>query len=363
MARYDWRPYTPVAKRRARALTEIARLRKSGRELAPIAIEGRKIARTFWGSAWCDNLEAYSDYANRLPRGRTYVRNGSVIDLQIAGGRIEALVSGSEFYEVTLGIRPLAAGKWKRIRSQCAGQIDSLVELLQGQVSDAVMDVVSRPGQGLFPTPREISLSCSCPDWATMCKHVAAVLYGVGARLDHAPELLFALRGVDPAELVADAVGRAGRKRKPGRGRVLAADDLSAVFGVDIDTGAAAAGKKRKPVRRRRTAAGKKATRKKATKKKATKKRAARKKITGARNKAAGSKAATSASKKRPTKRRPPPAPARRPWRIPAGLHIRARHKGSELRAGVPAGSGRGLEPPREQSQAGRDQRDGGHHA
>ena len=287
MARYDWRPYTPVAKRRARALMEIARLRKSGRELAPIATEDRKIARTFWGSAWCDNLEAYSDYANRLPRGRTYVRNGSVIDLQIAGGRIEALVSGSEFYEVTLGIRPLAVRKWKRIRSQCAGRIDSLVELLQGRLSDAVMDVVTRPREGLFPAPREISLSCSCPDWATMCKHVAAVLYGVGARLDHAPELLFALRGVDPAELVADAVGRAGTKRKPGRGRVLAEDDLSAVFGVDIDTGAAAV-KKRRPVRRRRAASGKKATKKKGAKKKAAK----------------------TASKKRPKKRKPPPAAA-----------------------------------------------------
>jgi uncharacterized Zn finger protein len=288
MARYGWRPYVPAARRRARASREIARLRKSGHEPQPIRIEGRKIARTFWGSAWCDNLEAYSDYANRLPRGRTYVRNGSVIDLQIAGGRITALVSGSEFYEVTLGIRPLAVRKWRRIRSQCAGRIDSLVELLQGRLSDAVMDIVTRPREGLFPAPREISLSCSCPDWATMCKHVAAVLYGVGARLDHAPELLFALRGVDPAELVADAVGRAGTKSKPGRGRVLAEDDLSAVFGVDIDTGAAAAAKKRKSVRRRRAASGKKATKKKATKKKAAK----------------------TASKKRPKKRKPPSAAA-----------------------------------------------------
>jgi uncharacterized Zn finger protein len=287
MIRDGWRPYVPVAQRRQRASKKIAKLRKSGRDVAPIEIEGRKIAKTFWGSAWCDNLEAYSDYANRLPRGRTYVRHGSVVNLQIAGGRISALVSGSDFYEVELRIKPLAVRKWKRIRSQCAGQIDSLVELLQGQISHAVMGIVTRAGEGLFPTPREISLSCSCPDWATMCKHVAAVLYGVGARLDHAPEMLFALRGVDPAEMVSDAVGQAARKRKAGRGRVLAADDLSSVFGVDIDTGGADAEEKPKPARRRRPGAGKKAP---------------------------ASTATTTASKKRASRRRPAKEEPPRAW-------------------------------------------------
>ena len=233
MSEYDWRPYVPVAQRRQRAARKLLKLRRSGRDVAPIEIEGRKIARTFWGSAWCDNLEAYSDYENRLPRGRTYVRNGSVIDLQIAGGRISALVSGSDFY-----------------RAQCAGEIDSLVELLQGQISDAVMEIVTRPGKGLFPTPSEISLDCSCPDWATMCKHVAAVLYGVGARLDHAPETLFTLRGVDASEMVADAIGKPPTTRRKGRGRVLAADDIASVFGLDIDLGDET-GKKPRPVRRR----------------------------------------------------------------------------------------------------------------
>jgi uncharacterized Zn finger protein len=326
MSWYEWRPYVPVAKRRQQAQKKIQQLRRSGREVEPIEIAGRKIARTFWGGAWCDNLEAYSDYANRLPRGRTYVRNGSVIDLQIAGGRISALVSGSDFYQVELGIKPLATRKWKTIRSQCAGQIDSLVELLQGQISDAVMEIVTRAGEGLFPTPREISLDCSCPDWATMCKHVAAVLYGVGARLDHAPELLFALRGVDPAEMVADAVGQAPTKRKTGRGRVLAADDLSSVFGVDIDMGDAGADadKQPRPVRRRRGPTAKKSPRKRgsgkqgsrkktavgttvakrATKKKAAKKKARRKRA-AARKKATASKTATAAAKKRPTRKRP----------------------------------------------------------
>ena len=319
----DWRPYVPVAQRRQRAARYVAKLRKSGRKLAPIAIEGRKIARTFWGRAWCDNLEAYSDYANRLPRGQTYVRNGSVVDLQIVGGRISALVSGSDFYEVELRVKPLAARKWKRIRSQCAGQIDSLVELLQGQVSLSVMGIVTRAGEGLFPMPREISLDCSCPDWATMCKHVAAVLYGVGSRLDHAPEMLFALRGVDPAEMVSDAVSHAATRRKPGRGRVLAAGDLSSLFGVDIDMGGADTDGEPRSARRRRTRAGKKVSKKRAATgaraaksaaNKKTVKKKTRKKSAAVRKKAKVSKAATTASKKRPSKRKPPPVPCGDGW-------------------------------------------------
>ncbi|MDJ0865978.1 MAG: hypothetical protein QNK03_07710 [Myxococcota bacterium] len=264
MSGYEWRSYVPVAQRRARAAKKVARLRTSGREVAPVKIEGRKIARTFWGGAWCRNLEAYSDYANRLPRGRTYVRNGSVVDLQLAAGRISALVSGSDLYEVELRVEPLSAAQWKRVRAQCAGRIDSLVELLQGRLSDAVMDVVTRPGEGLFPTPKQIALDCSCPDWATMCKHVAAALYGVGARLDRAPELLFVLRGVDPAELVGDAVGDLGTKRKPARGRVLAEKDLSSVFGVEIDLGGAGDAEAPKAARGRRASGGKKVSRKRA---------------------------------------------------------------------------------------------------
>jgi len=249
-----------VAERRRRAAKKAARLTKAGHQLKPIAISGRAIARTFWGKAWCENLEAYSDYANRLPRGRTYARNGSVLDLQIAEGRIDALVSGTTLYKVNLRIDPLAAERWQTIRGECAGQIDSLVELLQGQLSDGVMEVVTRGSAGLFPSPREIHLACSCPDWAVMCKHVAATLYGVGARLDHEPEMLFLLRGVDPAEMIEEAVDRGVTERKQGRGRTLEVDDLSAVFGVDIDLTADApkpAPKRRRPGRKAKGSSGK----------------------------------------------------------------------------------------------------------
>jgi uncharacterized Zn finger protein len=232
----DWPQPISAAERRRRAARRLTKLQKAGRVISPVEISGRKISATFWGDAWCRNLEAYSDYSNRLPRGRSYVRDGSVIDLQIEAGRVHALVSGSDVYEVEIKIKPLANRRWSAIRRQCAGQIESLLELLRGRISRGVMEVVTRKKEGVFPSPREISLSCSCPDWASMCKHVAAALYGVGARLDQAPELLFTLRCVDPTEMVEAALEQPLPGKKSGRGRVLETDDLSSVFGVDIDT-------------------------------------------------------------------------------------------------------------------------------
>jgi uncharacterized Zn finger protein len=230
-----WSPYVPVAKRRARAAREINKLRKSGMKIEPVEVQGRKIARTFWGEAWCSHLERFSDYANRLPRGRTYVRNGSVFHLAISRARVEAMVSGSEIYRVDINISPLSARKWKDLRKQCAGQIGSLLELLQGRFSDNVMAIVTDPNQGLFPRPGEITLACDCPDWAGMCKHVAAVLYGVGARLDHQPELLFLLRDVDHSELVTTELDVQAATSGAGKRRRLAEADLSDVFGVDME--------------------------------------------------------------------------------------------------------------------------------
>ena len=256
-----WPRYVPVGERRWSAAATAARMSREGRSLSPVEVRGRKIATTFWGDAWCRNLEAYSDYANRLPRGRTYVRSGSVIDLQIERGRVRALVSGTSLYEVAIRMQPLPRPRWTRIKTQCAGQIASLVELLRGSLSDSVMEIVTRKGEGLFPSPREISLSCSCPDWATMCKHVAATLYGVGARLDRAPELLFTLRCVDPVEMVDAVVDRPRAASRPRRSGVLASDDLSAIFGVDIDAGEGRQGRPGPPAKRsrRRPASGAKA--------------------------------------------------------------------------------------------------------
>ncbi len=237
MSRYSggWPAYVPVARRRRKAAREVARLQKAGRAVTPVQIAGRAVATTFWGKAWCDNLEAYRDYESRLPRGRTYVRNGSVIDLQIAPREVRALVSGSEIYRVSVTIEAIGKVVWKSICTDCAGRIESLVEVLQGRLSKGVMERLCRQNQGLFPKPSEIRFSCSCPDFASMCKHVAAVLYGVGARLDQEPELLFRLRAVDGGDLVAviDAALPASAD-PPAGGRVLKDSDAAALFGLEI---------------------------------------------------------------------------------------------------------------------------------
>ena len=228
----SWARYVPVAERRARARRAMGKLRK-GKHIQPIDIEGRTIARSFWGKGWCDHLESFSDFANRLPRGRRYVRNRSVCHLEIRPGHIEAIVSGSELYDVTIAITQLEAATWKSIKAKCAGQIGSMLELLQGRLSREVMGVVTERDRGLFPKPGEIALDCSCPDWATMCKHVAAALYGVGHRLDHQPDLLFLLRDVDVAELIATEIALPEREVTS---VVLADEALSDIFGIDLDS-------------------------------------------------------------------------------------------------------------------------------
>lgn len=240
---YGFRPYVSVAQRRAKAARQTARMAKSGHVVAPVNLTGRTIATTFWGKAWCINLEAYSDYANRLPRGRTYVRNGSVVDLQISEGRVTALVSGSDLYKIDVQIRPLSPAVWEQVQKDCTGKIDSLIEMLQGRLSSGVMQTVTRKEGGLFPKPAEIKMSCSCPDWAGLCKHLAATLYGVGARLDEKPELLFVLRGVDPADLISKASASDALQQVTSATSApqIKDADLADVFGIELESAPAPA--------------------------------------------------------------------------------------------------------------------------
>src|SRR5580698_10122046 len=237
---YGFRPYVPVAQRRAKAAREVANRTKKGQTVTPVCIDGRAITSTFWGKAWCTNLESYSDFANRLPRGRTYVRKGSVVDLKIEKGRIKALVSGSELYEIEIDISSLDKKSWQALKGQCAGKIGTLVELLQGKLSKAVMELVTNREQGLFPKPKEIEMSCSCPDYAGMCKHIAAVMYGVGHRLDSSPQLLFLLRGVDHNELIEQAIPSAPIPTGS-HAPTLAGTNLGELFDIEIDEAPAAA--------------------------------------------------------------------------------------------------------------------------
>jgi uncharacterized Zn finger protein len=233
MSWFEFRPYVPVAQRRANAAKEVAKRTKKGESVSPVTINGRKIATTFWGKSWCENLESYSDFANRLPRGRSYVCNGSVVDLKIKDGKITALVSGSELYTITIDIKSLPHAQWLTVKQNCKGKIGSLVSLLQGKLSAEVMAVVTNKANGLFPKPSEITMRCSCPDYAGMCKHVAATMYGVGNRLDASPELLFTLRGVDHKELIDEAIPAAPTTRNA-TAPTLANNELSDIFGIDL---------------------------------------------------------------------------------------------------------------------------------
>ena len=244
-------PYVLVGARRARVARVSDELRRNGVDVQPVHIEGRSIARSFWGRRWCHHLESCSDFENRLPRGRAYVRNGSVCHLDVHAGGVDAMVVGSDLYHVVVRIRKLGQVAWKAIRAECAGRVGSVLELLQGRLSDHVLRVVTDPDRGLFPKPGEITLTCDCPDWAVMCKHAAAVLYGVDSRLDDRPELLFRLRDVDAEDLV---VGDMALPDAAAGDDVLAGD-LADIFGIDLDpadSGAAAARQRTTGRRRRR---------------------------------------------------------------------------------------------------------------
>ena len=261
--------YVSSAEQQWRAATAREKMRASGTTAHPVVLREGKIARTFWGKAWCQHLESFSDFANRLPRGRSYVRNGAVVHLDIRPGEVLAKVQGSRLYSVSIRIAPLAEAPWKSICARCTGQIESVLDLLQGQLSDSVMKVVTDRQEGLFPRPREIALRCSCPDWAEMCKHVAAVLYGVGARLDEEPGLLFLLRGVDHQELItssaAAAVTRAVTRGATGGSRRIPESELAGIFGAEFAGEAAPPAPPAKGLRGKRskkTAAGRKPTKK-----------------------------------------------------------------------------------------------------
>jgi uncharacterized Zn finger protein len=246
-----------VAEKRARARRKLEQLKKKHPGIRPVVIEGNTLVRTWWGKAWNGNLVKYADYANRIGRGRSYVRHGAVLDVQIKPGQVQALVQGSQGspYTVTIDIKPIGASVWKQITSACAGQLASLPELLQGRFPKGLAELFTAKGRGLFPAPKEIAFHCSCPDWADMCKHVAAVLYGIGARLDEDPSLFFVLRKVKMDDLITQAVhaksARLLKQAKRKTARVIDDADLGEVFGIEMEPAAAA--KKKSPGTRRRS--------------------------------------------------------------------------------------------------------------
>ncbi len=241
MAYWGYPRYVSVAEKRAKAAKKLKQLKKKNPAIKPIIIAGGTIAKTWWGKSWNLNLERYADYSNRIGRGRSYVRHGAVLDLQISSGQVESLVQGtrSKPYTVIINIKGINKKIWQNMKAACAGKLDSLPELLAGKFPKALGEIFTAQGQGLFPSPEEIEFNCSCPDWAYMCKHVAATLYGIGARLDDAPSLFFKLRKVNMDDLIQQTITDQSykllKKAEKTSARMIAESDLSGMFGIDME--------------------------------------------------------------------------------------------------------------------------------
>ncbi len=236
----DWREHREHDA--AKVAKELEKRRAAGESLrAAVPAHGRNLSNTFWGQAWNRNLMAYSDYESRLPRGRSCFRAGKVLDLEIGKSVVTSTVAGTRIYDVRITIAPLSAEAWTELRIRCQGKIGGLVELLSGALSEEVMSEVTDLDHGLFPAPREMKLSCTCPDFSGLCKHLAATLYAVGSRLDDQPALLFTLRGVDAEELAATNVTEAishltaPATMEDTRAAALAGMDFGEIFGIDAE--------------------------------------------------------------------------------------------------------------------------------
>ncbi|WP_294374419.1 hypothetical protein [uncultured Clostridium sp.] len=238
MSFYRYYQYETTEDKKEKAEKSLKKLRKKNPNISPVIIKGNKIAQSWWGSAWNKNLEKYADLKNRMGRGKNYVKNGLVLDLQIKTGEIDGIVqgSGSNYYEVNIKIDKLKKSKWKNIMEFCNHKIDTLETLIEGKFPKEFQEIFNKSEYGLFPHPKEIHFKCNCPDSARVCKHVAAVLYGTGARIDEDPLLFFKLRDVDFQDLLKKSIEEkmnsmlknAGKKSK----RVIDDNEIEDLFGL-----------------------------------------------------------------------------------------------------------------------------------
>ncbi|MDR7539960.1 MAG: SWIM zinc finger family protein [Armatimonadota bacterium] len=174
-------------------------------------IKVKRFGATWWGQRWIEALEHLGyTYAARLRRGRSYARQGRVHDLDVEGGEIRALVTGSRPrpYQVTIRVAALADRVWEKAIEVMARRAAFAARLLTGQMPQEIDQAFRSAGGSLFPeSTRDLSTRCTCPDWANPCKHVAAVHYVLGEAFDRDPFLLFELRGRS-REQVLDALRR-----------------------------------------------------------------------------------------------------------------------------------------------------------
>ena len=238
MSDYGFPKYISIAEKKAKAEKALKKLKKKNPDLEPVIIEGRTLAKSWWGKAWNLNLESYADYSNRINRGKSYVKSNAVLDLKVSKGRVAAKVQGSRAkpYDTEVRIDTLDSTKWRKILELCNHRIDTLEQLIEGRFPKELEILFKDKRYSMFPSPKEIHFNCSCPDYAIMCKHVAAVLYGIGARLDQNPLLFFELRDIDGRELIRKSMEQkiesmlknTGRKSK----REITAEDIPNIFGL-----------------------------------------------------------------------------------------------------------------------------------
>jgi len=160
---------------------------------------------TWWAKRWISALERLG-WSNRLQRGRTYARQGNVLEVKVRPGRIDARVQGSRKrpYRVTIHIEPLSDSDWDKAASAMAERALFAARLLAGEMPENIEDAFVQCDTQLFPrSEQDIDMSCTCPDWANPCKHIAAVFYTLGTEFDRDPFLLLLLRGMSREHLLA----------------------------------------------------------------------------------------------------------------------------------------------------------------
>ncbi len=224
----DWdSPRMKVADWGKLAQARLADLRADGAlQLNPVHEKSRKLAKNAWGSAWMRQLAYCEQEGFSLAAGRSLLRHGCVLDVQVGRGTIDALVSGEELYEIHLKLAEPDEEKIEYLREQCGAHIDSLVALLDGKIDASVMQQLCDPEEGLLPLPYEWQMDCNCPDWNEPCPHAAAAIYAAGCLIDAEPRLLFTLRGIEPSTLCEVPSTAAAD---------FDATDLANTFGIDID--------------------------------------------------------------------------------------------------------------------------------
>ena len=170
-----------------------------------------QFSRTWWGQRFIAALEEFTDEA-RLGRGRSYASNGRIIEYTLSKGTVTAKVRGSinpyfgvykePIYKTSITIKAITSNDWAKVIRQIASRADLITKLLMNEMPDTIEDAFSGLGLHLLPhSERDFETSCSCPDWANPCKHIAGVYYLLASALDNDPFLMFELRGLSREDL------------------------------------------------------------------------------------------------------------------------------------------------------------------